>query len=193
MSPHEEVALTHEEEAWIQQRAKEDATSLQRWGDNDWEAAKLRWKAERRELRAAGKRHHFCWHCGHHLPVDAFTSTCAYNCKECKNEEPPQRAQNQNWRDKRTVHGPNRISRRPVRYLPRAIRLQASPSAPVQDHERLPGERKGCKTNGKPGCVTCQTCNAGLGHFDHDPDKLRAAVRYLERGRRRATPFLCLV
>lgn len=52
------------------------------------------------------------------------------------------------------------------------------------DHDgpvRTKGERaRGYRIRG----VLCASCNLGLGHFGHDPERLRRAIGYLEGARR---------
>jgi hypothetical protein len=40
-----------------------------------------------------------------------------------------------------------------------------------------------CHDTGAVRALLCIQCNAGLGHFDHNPARLRAAASYVERFR----------
>lgn len=52
-------------------------------------------------------------------------------------------------------------------------------SRPVSEIGTLHADH--CHTSGQPRGFLCSTCNTGLGQFGDDPERLRAAIRYLKR------------
>jgi len=77
-----------------------------------------------------------------------------------------------------------------------------------EDYDRMYDEQDGCAVCGRPDAddsgarlvvdhdhetgrvraLLCRHCNAGLGHFADDPDRLRAAAAYLDHHHSKRDP-----
>ena len=128
-----------------------------------------------------------CGRCGEYKVLEEFTRSAntkdGYHsyCRECLKEY------NQAW-------GKNQ---RGVQY-----RLRSKYGLTPEEHEAMHEEQEGkcaicrldngserslvvdhCHDTGAVRALLCIQCNAGLGHFDHNPARLRAAASYVERFR----------
>jgi hypothetical protein len=133
------------------------------------------------------------------FPIDPQRPGRLYSyCKACKAEF--MRAATQRWKDR----NPEKYRRSTKRTNLRKFARRHGADIDIGLYDQMVAEQDGrCLICGaKPGRIAlavdhdhetgrvrgllCRSCNQGLGHFRDDPDLLRSAAAYLERGAEQA-------